>query len=226
MKDVLIPVGLLLFIGLFGFAMVHTARKQRKAKASAFRDFAVRNGLRYTEEDDGPARAFARDLDGIGRFESPSLGKIPPKNVVSGTANRSPVVLFRHFIRFSEGWAREWFVAGVTAPEIIADRCSVQFCKKATERNTIYLPDTVVKEYNAGPFRMVVRTASPSAAGRMAEDRVLTQLAGLAGKLSFRPEIQVRGKRLAAYAADRNAAVDDVQTLNALLEFAQAAARV
>ena len=56
MKDVLIPLGLLLFIGFFVYAIIHTARQQRKAKARVFRDFADKNGLRYQEEDDGMDR--------------------------------------------------------------------------------------------------------------------------------------------------------------------------
>ena len=43
MKDMLIPLGLLLFIGFFVYAIIHTARKQRKAKARVFRDFADKN---------------------------------------------------------------------------------------------------------------------------------------------------------------------------------------
>ena len=62
MKDVLIPLGLLLFIGFFVYAIIHTARKQRKAKARVFRDFADKNGLRYQEEDDGKAQGFAQDF--------------------------------------------------------------------------------------------------------------------------------------------------------------------
>ena len=56
------------------------------------------------------------------------------------------------------------------------------------------------------------------------DDGVLKQLAGLAENLSFRPEIQVRGKRIVAYLADRNAAVDDVETLGDLFEFTKSAA--
>jgi hypothetical protein len=122
MKDVLIPLGLLLFIGFFVYAIIHTARKQRKAKARVFRDFADKNGLRYQEEDDGKAQGFAQNFDGIGRFSSPSLGKVIPKDVVDGILNGSEAILFRHSIRFSEGWAREWFVAGVTSSETIAER--------------------------------------------------------------------------------------------------------
>jgi hypothetical protein len=225
MKDVLIPLGLLLFIGFFVYAIIHTARKQRKAKARVFRDFADKNGLRYQEEDDGKAQGFAQDFDGIGRFSSPSLGKVIPKDVVDGILNGSEAILFRHSIRFSEGWAREWFVAGVTSAETIAERCAVQFCKGRADKSTLYLQDPVVKEQKVGPFNLVVRAASRSYAGKIVDDGILKQLAGLAGNLSFRPEIQVRGKRIVAYLADRNVTVDDVETLGDLFEFTKSAAR-
>lgn len=69
----LIPLGLLLFIVFFVYAIIHTIRKQRTAKARVFKDFADKNGLRYQEEDDGKAQGFAQDFDGIGRFSSLSL---------------------------------------------------------------------------------------------------------------------------------------------------------
>lgn len=226
MKDVLIPLGLLLFIGCFLYAIIHTARKQRKAKASVFKDFAKKNGLRYKDEDDGKAQGFAQNFDGIGRFSSPSLGKVIPKDVVDGILKGSEAIFFRHSIRFSEGCAREWFVAGVTSTEPIAERCAVLFFKGRPDKNTMYLQDPVVKEQKVGPFNLVVRAAGPSSAGKIMEEGVLNQLADGAGKLSFRPEIQVRGKRIMAYLADRNATVDEVETLEALFEFARSAANV
>ena len=226
MKDVLIPLGLLLFIGFFAYAVIHTARKQRKAKAGVFRDFANKTGLRYQKEDDGKAQGFAREFDGIGRFSSPSLGKVIPKDVVDGIMNESETILFRHSIRFSEGWAREWFVAGITCAEPIAERCAIQFCKGRGDKNTMYLQDSVVKEQKVGPFNLVVRAASSAYAGKMVDDGVLRKLASLAGELPFRPEIQVRGNRIAAYLADRNATVDDVETLGNLLEFTKSVANV
>ena len=68
MKDALIPLGLLLFIVFFVYAIIHTTRKQRKAKAKVYRDFAESNGVRYREQDDGRAQVFAKDLDGIRRM--------------------------------------------------------------------------------------------------------------------------------------------------------------
>jgi hypothetical protein len=226
MKDVLIPLGLFLFIGFFIYAIIHTARKQRKAKAIVFRYFADKNGLRYREEDDGKAQGFAQDFDGIGRFSSPSLGKVIPKDVADGELNGTEAIFFRHSTRFSEGWAREWFVAGVSSTDTIAERCAVQFCKARVDKSTMYLQDPVVKEQKVGPFNLVVRAPSPPSAGKIVDEGVLKQLADLALNLTFRPEIQVRGKRIVAYLADRNATVDNVETLEILFEFTKSAASV
>jgi hypothetical protein len=226
MKDVLIPLGLLLFICFFIYAIIHTGRQQHKAKSRVFRDFADKNELRYQEEDDGTAQGFAKDFDGIGRFSSPSLGKVIPKDVVDGILNGSEALLFRHSIRFSEGWAREWFVAGVTSAERIAERCAIQFCTGRTDKSTLYLQDSVVKEQKVGSFNLVVRAADLSLAGKIVEEKVLNQLADLAENLSFRPEMQVSGKRIVVYLADRNATVDEVETLGDLFEFTMSAASV
>ena len=90
----------------------------------------------------------------------------------------------------------------------------------------MYIQAPVVKEQKVGPFNLVVRATGLSSAGKIADEGVLNQLADLAGNLSFRPEIQVRGKRIVAYLADRNATVDDVETLENLFEFTKSAASI
>ena len=219
MKELLIPLGLVVFIALFAFAIIHTARRQRQDKARVFRDFADRHGLRYREEDDGTAQAFAEGFDGIGRFNSPSLGKVIPKDVVWGKMDGVEVILFRHSIRYAEGWAREWFVAGVTIAEPVAKHCALQFLEVKANPDAMYLQTPVIKEILAEQFNLAVRAASPSHAGRFTDANLLKRLSGLAGELSFRPEIQVRGNRVATYLADRNATIDDVATLERLLAF-------
>ena len=226
MEDVIIPLGLILLIGFFAYAIINTSRRQRKVKARVFSDFADKNHVRYEKEDDGKAQGFAKDFDGIGRFSSSSLGRVIPKDVVSGIMNGTEAIFFRHSIRFSEGRTREWFVAGVTSAETIAERCAVQFFKEKVDKRTMYLQDPVLKERKFGPFNLVVRAADPSYAGKIVDDGVLKKLADLAGNLNFRPEIQVRGKRIVSYLADRNATVDDVETLENLFEFTRNVARI
>jgi hypothetical protein len=224
-QDVLIPLGLLLFLGLFAFAMVHTGRKQRSAKASLFRQFAKRNGGVYSAEDDGTAQRFAGDFDGIGRFRSPSLGRVVPKDVVRGTSNDANVILFRHSTRFGEGWALEWFVAGTRVPKPIAKRCAVQFCKRRSQRQTMYLQDPIVEQLPVGAHTLLLRAPDRESAGHLAADSTLQQLGSLAADLPFRPEIQVRGDRIVAYPAGRNVTVDDAASLDKLVTFTREAAR-
>lgn len=226
MKDILIPLGLLAFIVLFGYAIVHSARKQRTASKKVFEEFARDEGFSYLNEDDGQVQEFAQGFDGIGQFWSPSLGTVIPTDVVSGTTDSSGVLLFRHSIRYSEGWAREWFVAGLTLPDHIVDRCAVQFCRGKADKSTMYLQDDIAKEQTIGSFNMVVRAKNSSCAEKLLDDRVLRQLAALAEDLPFRPEIQVCGKRIIAYLADRNATVDDVKTIRRLFEFVKKAASI
>ncbi|MGD8428360.1 MAG: hypothetical protein PVH63_12080, partial [Balneolaceae bacterium] len=120
MSDALTSLGIFLFIVLFAYFIIRTGRKQRASKRNVFKDFANKMGFHYRRKDDGTVQKFAKDFDGIGQFTSSSLGKVLPKDVVSGNINNSPCILFRHSIRFGEGWAREWFIAGLVADNTIA----------------------------------------------------------------------------------------------------------
>ena len=219
MSDILLPLGMLLLIVFFVYLIISTTRKQRDAKTAVFSDFADQKGFSYMEKDDGTVQAFAGDFDGIGRFESPSLGKVIPKDVVSGTENSLSCLLFRHSIRYGEGWAREWFVTGLTVHESIASRCAVQFCTGSSQKQTMHLGDSIIKEHTVGRYTVVVRAPSTADAGPLIEEPVLKKLAGWAESLPLRPEIQTRGKRMITYPAGRNATVDNTKSMKAFFEF-------
>lgn len=226
MKDILIPLGSLSFLCFFVFVFIRTARKQRDAKACIFENFATRFKLFYLKKDDGKVQKFASDFDGIGRFKSPSLGKILPKDVVFGNLNELQIFVFRHGIRFSEGWAREWVVAGVKRQNPLAKRCSIQFCKQRSDKDTMYLQDPIVKEFETSSFLMVVRAPNLSSAGIMSNDDTLKWLAKVAGEIPFRPEIQVRENRIVTYLADRNEVIENVENLEFLLKISQKVAGI
>jgi hypothetical protein len=158
------------------------------------------------------------DLDGIGQFHSPSMGDVIPKDLVRGTIEGMGVVLFRHSTLFYEGDAREWFVAGVRSNADIAERCSVQFLEHGASKDTMYLRDPVVEEQETGSFQVVVRAPNRASAGRMVDGDVLRKLSSLADMLSFRPEIQVRGPRVAVYPADRNESVENAAVVGQILD--------
>lgn len=66
-----------------------------------------------------------------------------------------------------------------------------------------------------------VSSSGNSVYGLRVKREYLVQLVVLAGEFPCRPEVQVRGRRLLAYPADRNATVDDIATLDKLLRFAR-----
>ena len=224
MQDILIPLGLIAFLGLFVFAFISTARKQRNEKAAVFSDFARVKELRYAVADDGTAQRFARDLDGLGHFKSPSLGDRIPTDVVSGVVSGMSVVLFRHATRFYEGYSREWLVAGVSADASIAERCSLQFFESAVTTDSLYLHDPIAKQGRHGRFHLLVRAPTRASAGRTLDDDVLSRLSDSAGDLPFAPEMQIRANRVAVYPAERNTAIENAQDLQRLLDLATLAA--
>ena len=89
MSQTLIPLGLLFFLALFVFAFVREARKQRAASSRMYEELAQRKGW---------------------RFESPSQGKLVPKNVVSGTVAEGRVWLYEHSRPVQEGEHHRWSV--------------------------------------------------------------------------------------------------------------------
>lgn len=224
MGDILIAVGFLAFVGLLVYAFISAARKQRAKKSAAFRDLAQGKGFHYEPQDDGKAERFAKDLDGLGQFVSPSLGRLIPQDVVVGTLRGTDIVLFRHMTRFYEGYSREWFVAGIRARTDIAARCSVEFFENKVAVPSMYLKDPILKEKNVGPFHLVVRAPSLASAGKILDDKVLERLGNLACKVPFRPEIQVRETRVAVYVAERNTTIETVGHLEKLLDFSMSVA--
>ena len=76
-----------------------------------------------------------------------------------------------------------------------------------------------MKEIKSEPFHMVVRSSSDVDAGKLTQDHILEQLSHLANSLSFRPEIQVSGRRMVCYPGSRNATIDNPQMLADLFEF-------
>lgn len=217
MQDLFIPLGLLLFIVLFAGAMIHTARQQKQAKSAVFKDFAAGHRLSYQQQDSGTAQRFASGFDGIGHFQSPSLGKVIPTDVVTGMISGRQMILYRHRIRFTEGWAREWFVAGVSNLTLPPFYGAIQFFHSQHEIDSVYLARPVIRQQQVDDWLLVLRADDKDMT--FLDDNKLQALAALASRLDFRPEIQFQPDRLAVYIADRNLQVDKT-LLSQLSDFA------
>ncbi len=221
MADALILLGVLLIMGLLLVALLRVAPRHDKEMTNAFEELAMRHGLRYRARDDGRAQEFARDFDGLGRLGSPSSPGSEPRNIVTGVLDGQRIFVFRQGTRHSEGPGPEWSVAGLELKKPLADRCSVQFCRGEADRETTYLADPIVEEQQMGSFNVVIRASDPSGAGRLVEERILGELADRAMEIAFRPELQVRGNRIIAYPADRDATIDHANDLDLLMGLAK-----
>ena len=144
-----------------------------------------------------------------------------PGDVVDGKIGGMKIIVFHHGTRFTEGFAKEWFVAGISAVESLADRCTIQFCRKSLNEDSAYLTDPIVKEYKSAKYRLIVRAPDSPSTGLFTDNRILDLLGSLAVNLRFRPEIQVRGKRIVVYLADRNSVIDHSDDLENLVNFSR-----
>jgi len=214
MGNALIAVGLLVIFGAILFALLRVAPKHDKEMANAFEEFSMKHALRYLAEDDGRAREFAADFEGLA---SASGEGAMARDVVNGVLDGQGMFVFRHGTQQSDETAPEWVVAGLALKNPIANRCAVQFCRRPADRETDYLADPVVKEHEIGGTAVVVRAGDAADAGRLVEDAVLEQITARAGELPFRPEIQVRGNRIIAYPADHQTDINHSKDLDELM---------
>ncbi len=228
MIDVLAPLGLLLLVG-FVVAFVLTARKQRAARGRIFQQLAERagGGWRYLPSDDGTAEALSQGFDDFAQFSSPSLGKLTPENVVVGDAEEGRICAFLHGTRRREGDARQWFVCVVEAAEPLCDAALIR--TRRTEARRVrevgIAPPVPFEEDRAFHREFVVRARDAARARACLGPAARRFLLSRAGSLPFVPEAQIRHRRLAVYLAERNAELESVEDLSALVSFARGLVR-
>lgn len=223
MKDILIPIGVLLFIALFIYAIVKEGRKQQKGPNVFFKKLAKRKGWKYLKEDDGTAQRLAYDFEGIGVFSSPSLGKMIPRNVVLGRTKVGRCCLFEHSSRIYEGYAIKWFACVVETRNDLGASFVVQSKKKAgTITDNFYSGQKIpIEDYWTKGFRLYCNDKAPKK--EMLPMGTRQKLFQDMANLPWRIDMQVRKDRLAVYPSSRNFQLKSVQDLERLIEFSQVA---
>lgn len=221
MKGILIPIGVLLFIALFIYAIVKEGRKQKKRQNVFFKKIADRRGWKYLKEDDGTAQRLAYDFEGIGVFSSPSLGKMIPRNVVLGRTKVGRCCLFEHCTRIYEGYAMKWFACVVEAQNDLGGSFVVQSKGKAgTITDNFYTGQKIpIEDDWAKGFRLYCNDKAPKK--EMLPMGTLQNLFEEMANLPWRIDMQVRKDRLAVYPSSRNFQLKSVQDLERLIEFSQ-----
>jgi hypothetical protein len=222
-KDVLIPIGALLFIILLIYAIVKEGRKQQKGTRVFFKKLAARKGWKYLTEDDGTAQHIAKDFEGIGVFSSPSLGTMIPRNVVLGRMKVGRCCLFEHYTRIYEGYAIKWFACVVETQNDLGGSFVVQSLgKAATITDNFYTGKKIsITDDWAKGYRLYCNDKSPNK--EMLPTGTLQKLFQEVANLPWRIDMQARKDRLAVYPSSRNFQLKSVQDLERLVEFSQVA---
>jgi hypothetical protein len=228
MSQTLIPLGALLFLVLLVYAFVREARKQRSAARRLHEELARANGWRFDLVDDGTVQRASAGMEAIGCFESPSLGKMAPRNVVSGTLPEGRVWLYEHWQRISEDEAYHWNVCLIEGDSTPCAPAVIRFSdgsRTLSARNRFYtgeelpLPEPLRQQF-------LVYTRHPERLQSELPMDLLQKLHEAWRALPFRVDVQIRGKLVAVYPAERNATIDSLDGLEQLLGFSRQAVRV
>ncbi|MFW6078338.1 MAG: hypothetical protein ACODAE_01875, partial [Gemmatimonadota bacterium] len=184
-----------------------------------FRRFAAARGWAYLGDGDGLVESMAHDFEGFGRFRSSSAGKLVPEAVVLGDVEEGRICCFLHGTTGYEGKGRLWTVCMIQAgrplggPLRIRPR-SVRWLREVGGDPRVRFHDDPT--FEAG---FEVAAPNPDAARACLDSRVRGFLSSEHPGLPFPVAIQIRGRRVAAYLARKNARAERVADLQALVRF-------
>lgn len=223
MIDILAPLGLA-FMVLFVVVLVRTARKQQRERSSSFRALAGDRQWTFLETDDGTAERLAEGFRDFAVFHSASLGEKRPRNVVLGAVPEGRVCLFEHGTRVYEGHARLWTICLLESGDRLGPRMRIR--PRGVPRVREPGDDPVVSlDDDRFERRFEVRSPEPDEVRTRLDTATRDLILQRADELRFQPEVQVVGRRVAAYPARRNDQAEDAAELEELLRFTREVAR-
>ncbi|MEL4305242.1 hypothetical protein [Methanococcoides sp. LMO-2] len=205
---------------IFPILLVKEAKKQKKTSIPLFENYAKSHNWTYMQEDDGTVQNLAKDLQGIGRFNSPSLGKIAPENVIIGSVPKGRIHYFQHHVRISEGNAIHLNVCLLQLKNTICDALIVRF-KKESSRLTNELYTMPELELDQNWSKDVVIYGNYTDINEVLDDITLTKIVEKANELPWRIDLQIKNNLVAVYIAERNASVENESDLSALKDFTE-----
>lgn len=222
----LLPIFIFCVIIMFVFAFIREAKKQKKRALSFFKKIAETHSWTYRETDTGIIQEILKDFQAVGNFYSPSLGKLPPKNVIMGTAPEGTFYFFQHHRRHYEDYAFQFNVLVLELNRYVAESLIICFKKgKSKLTNHFYTnPELPISE--KWTEQIIVYGKNKNESLSLLEDANLKMLIQNANSLPWRVDLQIQKDRMAVYIADRNADIEKESDFFKLKEFAQNAAEV
>lgn len=221
----ILPYLVIGFIVFFAVAFIYEARRQRFAETKIYRQYAVSKGRRFAETDDGTARDMADGLEAVGVFQSPSLGRVIPQNVVTGKVPEGNLCQFKHSLRRQAGESYPFHVCIIQTVETAEYPIVLRFVRGQKHlQNPFYRGKKVPL---ADHFESQLVAYASDRADTVAND-VETRWAALireAESLPWRVDLQVRDRRVAVYSVERNIDKITPEALERLEDFTRTAVR-
>lgn len=223
-------IGPLLVAALVGLVVliVVAGRRQRAAVQDLFSEAARSMELTYLAQDDGTAQSLAQgfDPDEFARFASPSLGAVPPTNVVHGKVSEGYGCLFSHYTRRTEGDARQWFVAIVDTGRPQRDQRLIR-CRSRKLRRVKEIGGMAEVVFPGDPdfsAAFLTQAADETWARVRLDADTRRAILDAVSSLDIPVDIQIAGNRIAIYPARRNYDPEKSQDLADLLTATRKAA--
>lgn len=223
MIDLLIGVGVLAGLSLFAYAVVRAARQQRRRRGDSFRLFAEQRGLELAASgDDAGLREVLSTFEGIGSYQSPSLGEVRPQHVVVDRAGPGRVWVFWHSRRVSEGDALQFYVCLVAGRDFDAEDPGLvlRFGRDRAIGTGVEIGYTGQRRRHDLGERTIEVFDGGDGVGDLLSGEVGRALAQRVGSLPWPVDLQLRPGALALYTTGRNLELSGPEELARLTDVA------
>lgn len=116
MIDIIAPLGVGLFIILFLFTLIYTARKNKEKIKQAIKFYATQNGWNFSEKDIWNLQESCKGFS-FGRFKS-IAAKYPIQNIANLNQDGLKIYLFIHSICHDNTPVETWTICFVELPKL------------------------------------------------------------------------------------------------------------
>lgn len=222
----LLPPLILGLIVLFIYAFIREARRQKNKTSDLFKKIAETHSWTYWETDKGQVQEILRDFQAVGNFYSPSLGKLPPKNVIIGAVPQGTFCFFQHMRRYDEDFAFHFNGVAIQLNQFLTESLIIRFMKGKSRLTNYFYTDFECPISEKWSKQILVYGQDKNESISRLDDTRLKTLIEHADALPWRVDLQIQKDRMAVYTAERNADIENETDFIQLKEFAQKAIEV
>lgn len=205
MTDLLIGVAVLGGMALFVYAVIRAGRQQRRQRGEAFRLFGESRGWHYNADGDPSLDSVLEPFEAISSHSSPSLGKVAPRDVVTGAVEEGRVWVFWQSRRVTEGDALFFHVCLLASSGIGPDGVIVRFGEDRSPGSSVDLYYSGQRDrVDLGRTALPVFESETGTARRLLAGQAGAEILAGIGRLPWTVDLQIQRGALALYTIDRN----------------------